>query len=903
MFRNENASPNVVRAQPGKPAVQTNGLEYVYLREYFGHDEFRGGQHEVVHAAVQGRDVAVFWATGAGKSLCYQLPALQSGKTVVVVSPLISLMQDQVAKFNATVGACEGNHRACFLGSSQFDRQVEGDALRGMYRLVYVTPEKITGGGFLSQLQSMHAANRLALLAVDEAHCISEWGHDFRPSYRALRSVREELPGLPIMALTATAVSRVRDDIVEQLGMRADRLLSCSTFDRPNLQLACSRKTSKATDLTRIAKGIAEHGGSTIVYAPTQSEVEAVAGFLAQALGQRGITVAAYHGGKAMGVREEAHFDFLSGKKQVIVATVAFGMGIDKPDIRRIVHYGPPKTVEEYFQQIGRAGRDGINSFCELICNDADFMTYSSDFYTKGLTSQGKEQMLASCEALRCYAGQTRCRRGWLLGYFGETPAFGDACGTCDVCTAAAGNANDTHRDFRSAAAPILEAVAVTSSFPQPLSQLWPIINGSYKPNGGSMVRAVTEATPRIQVMRGALPRLMRTEAITKEMIGMLCSAGYIARKRIELQSADRFRNSFDVYEITDLGTRARGGTMEIKLAVPMVIRKHEEEERLKQEARDREYQKAGLDPKRMSRKEREDESNPALWHIRKQQSLRDGGRGALADQNDELIRRVLAWRDSTAQRLRIAPADVMAETVPLSIAYTKPTTVEALRAAGVRVQGMEQLAALIVAAKQELFPASAGDAEGADAASPGGAKRAAPMKIPTGLWTPAKWAGAVYKPGKGGAKPPWEVSYDRFAKGEGIQSIAVKQLKGKPIQTSTVVGHLQVAMQHGKPVDLSRIARECDEPLPDEACWAKLEQTVVELKCNVEDSEFRAKELLAGILGDKVNLDFADKPEELKAQEKVWYSRIRWLEAFKRGRYTPSFGPDDEPAAKRQRQ
>eukprot|EP00930_Biecheleria_cincta_P039768 TRINITY_DN27305_c0_g2_i1.p1 TRINITY_DN27305_c0_g2~~TRINITY_DN27305_c0_g2_i1.p1 ORF type:complete len:919 (+),score=196.92 TRINITY_DN27305_c0_g2_i1:49-2805(+) len=911
----ENVSPNSAGALHmgfgGKPpsSEETGGLEFIYLKKYFGHDRFRPRQQEVVQAAVQGRDCAVFWATGAGKSLCYQLPALQTGKTVIVVSPLVSLMQDQVVKFNATIGAAGDGHRACFLGSSQFDPQVQKDALQGKYRLVYVTPEKISSG-FLGSLKSMHAAKQLALLAVDEAHCISEWGHDFRPSYRQLRSIRQELPGLPIMSLTATAVPRVRDDIIEQLDLQPDKLLSCSSFDRDNLALSCSRKTSKAKDLDRIAKEIAKDGGATIVYAPTQAEVDSLASFFSERLSATGVAVAAYHGGLAPGEREDAHLGFLSGKMKVIVATVAFGMGIDKSDIRRIVHYGPPKTVEEYFQQVGRAGRDGLNSSCELICSDSDFGNYSSDFYTKGLTEQAKEQMLSSCAALRRFAGEGKCRRAWLLKYFGETPAFGDRCGTCDVCVAAKTHADDTHRDFRQAAAPILEAVAATSSFPQPMTQLLPIINGNYKPkSGGSLIIPVREATPRILAMRDALPKMMRQEAFTKEMIGMLVNSGHLLRKRIQLQR-DGFGNSFDVYEITPLGESSRHGKCEIRLPVPVAIRQQEEEERRKTEARAAEIEKAGFDIKRIPKKQLEDENDPLLWYIRKIQYLRNSGKDHLikqADNHEELRKRVIAWRDAAAQRLRMAPADVIPEHVTASIAYSKPTTVDALRAAGVRIVGAEELAALVATAKEELFPANMEEPGGttdAGEAEAGGTKRAASMKLPEGLWTPKKWAGAVYKPGKAGAKPPWEVSYDRFVKGEGIQTIAIQQAKGKPIQATTVAGHLLTAIQQGKPLDLCRMVAECgtDSPLPDEAAWNKMEQSVAESGIDVQSADFKAKDLLRAILGESVDKDFATKSDADKSQEATWYGRIRWFEAFKRGGLVPTFG-EDEPAAKRQRQ
>jgi len=332
-------------ATPGTNTLQSDPAVLKTLQKYFGFGVFRSGQQEIIEAALAGRDTAVFWATGSGKSICYQLPALHLGRTVVVVSPLISLMVDQVTKFNATAGA-SGGPRACLLGSAQVDPKVEGDAARGLYQLVYVTPEKLASS-FLDRLKILHAEGGLGLLAVDEAHCISEWGHDFRPAYRQIKNVRQVIPGLPIMTLTATAVPRVQNDIIQQLGM-INPEVSLNSFDRPNLKLTCTRKQSKAVDLARIAQSCAE-GGSTIVYVPTQAETDAVAQYLSERLQATGVTVSSYHGGKYGPDREAAHMDFLSGRAQVIVATVAFGMGIDKPDIRRIVHFGPPKTVEEYY--------------------------------------------------------------------------------------------------------------------------------------------------------------------------------------------------------------------------------------------------------------------------------------------------------------------------------------------------------------------------------------------------------------------------------------------------------------------------------------------------------------------------------------------------------------------------
>eukprot|EP00425_Heterocapsa_triquetra_P031424 CAMPEP_0195119598 /NCGR_PEP_ID=MMETSP0448-20130528/119840_1 /TAXON_ID=66468 /ORGANISM="Heterocapsa triquestra, Strain CCMP 448" /LENGTH=909 /DNA_ID=CAMNT_0040156943 /DNA_START=42 /DNA_END=2769 /DNA_ORIENTATION=+ len=886
-------------ASPGDAGL---GLEYVYLKEYFGHEGFRSGQHEVVCAAGQGRDVAVFWATGAGKSLCYQLPALQTGKTVLIISPLISLMMDQVTKFNATAGAGQGGHRACFLGSAQVDPQVEQAALRGEYRLVYMTPEKLTGP-FLQRLKPLHEKKGIALVAVDEAHCISEWGHDFRPAYRELRSIRQGLPGLPIMALTATAVPRVQADIIQQLGLDNNLLTSRSSFDRPNLKIACSRKQSKAADLERLARSLIEQPGSTIVYVPTQGDTDTVANHLAAKLSPHGIKVKSYHGGKHNRDREEAHMAFLSGQAKVIVATVSFGMGIDKPDIRRVVHYGPPKTVEEYFQQIGRAGRDGLPSVCELVAADSDFSNYSSEFYTKGLTEKAKSQMLASTDALRRYAGDACCRRRWLLEYFGEAPAFGKSCGTCDVCSATPAG-GETHRDFRQAAAPVLEAIAATESFPQPLTQILPICAGNWKPKaGGTLVQPVNEALPRIRAMREALPRLMRQEAFTKELIGMLCNAGLVERRRVTLQNTGRsFNNSFDVYVLTDKGQGARNDKAAIMLPIPPAIRQQEEEQRQKAAATAKEIERAGLDPKAVPRDEIESGDGPTLWYIRKLKHWRDSGKESLvlhADRHEELRRRILAWRDEAAQRLRMAPADVLAEHLAMQITYVKPTSTKALHDVGVRIVGVEALAAIVAQAKQELFPKGDAGEEGSGVTQ---GTKSAMMCLPPGPWAGTKWDNAVYKQGKNGAKPPWEVSYDRWTQGETPQGIAMKQA-AKPIQVGTVLGHIMQALTFAKPVDLARLFRECEMCPPAEAEWMRMEEAAVQRNLQVLGSDFRAKEVLMGVLGaEKVGREFAEKSEADKEEERSWYERIRIWEALKRCHFPATFAmPEDgEPAAKR---
>jgi len=883
------------------------------LSDYFGFGVFRAGQQEVIEAALAGRDTAVFWATGSGKSICYQMPALHLGKTVVVVSPLISLMQDQVRKFNATAGAAPGGPRACFLGSAQRDPKVEDDAGKGRYQLVYVTPEKL-GGSLLDRLKVLHAAGGLALLAVDEAHCISEWGHDFRPAFRQIKTVRQIIPGLPIMSLTATAVPRVQSDILEQLGMN-NPTVSKNSVDRPNLRLSFTRKQNKQTDLARVAK-LAAEGGSTIVYVPTQAETDFVASFLTERLQPTGVQVRSYHGGKYGPDREEAHFDFLSGKAQVIVATVAFGMGIDKPDIRRIIHYGPPKTVEEYFQQVGRAGRDGLDASCELISNDNDFNNYASEFYLKGLNADQKQLQLKSTEALRSLAAGCGCRRHWLLQYFGETPQFGDRCGTCDSCMSSAANAGDLTRDFRQPAAVVLEAVACSDDYPQPLTGLLSIICGTYKSRGSFSGEQRKMATmERIKIMKAALPPLMRREPFYREMVSALCSAGYLERQRRSANTTTGYVNNYEVYLRTAKGQQATpsfagGDRGEVRLPVPQGVRQQEAEQQKAIELRKQELIKGGVDLKKipvgeLAQGEGKTIDAQLAW-TRRLQHFRERGQEEKARKMDELLSRILSWRDAVAQKLCMAPAAVLAETMVLNIAYSQPTCVDALRSAGVRIVNVEELAALMQASVQELFPKAASDPSLATEESGIGAGDApanAPMLLPEGAWrAPMKWEKAMYKPGKGGALPLWEQYFNRWAKSEHPQAIAMNPPNGKAVQVQTVMGHVFTAITHAKPVDLGLLARQCESIPPREDEWTRIEEAAAVRGMNPDGDDYKAKEVLCGILGpENVNMDFATKTEENNALEKLWYGRIRWWEVLRRVRFPVKFDDAADPA-KRQR-
>ncbi|MFN2499958.1 MAG: RecQ family ATP-dependent DNA helicase [Pyrinomonadaceae bacterium] len=343
------------------------------LREHFGFADFREGQREVITAVLEGKDAVVVMPTGSGKSLCYQLPALMFDGATVVVSPLIALMKDQVDALRAR------NLPATFINSSIAEREqwARIDALRrSQFKLVYVAPERFRSNRFLDALQSIN----VRLFAVDEAHCISTWGHDFRPDYLRLKGVIQALNATGsarTIALTATATPYVRSDIVQQLGLIKPQTF-VSGFDRPNLTIDVVHTEKEREKFARIKRLAKTHEGSGIIYASTRKAVEQVA---LQLQGQ-GLSVSAYHAGMGDAVRVKAQEDFMSGRTQMIVATNAFGMGIDKPDIRFVAHYQMPGSIEAYYQEIGRAGRDGLPSSCVLFFNYADKNTH--DFFIEG---------------------------------------------------------------------------------------------------------------------------------------------------------------------------------------------------------------------------------------------------------------------------------------------------------------------------------------------------------------------------------------------------------------------------------------------------------------------------------------------------------------------------------------
>ncbi|HET6352584.1 MAG TPA: DNA helicase RecQ [Coriobacteriia bacterium] len=389
----------------------------ITLHEVFGYTEFRPHQREIVEHVIEGGSAFVLMPTGGGKSLCYQIPALHREGTAVVVSPLISLMKDQVDALRANGVA------AAYLNSSLTPEEssaVLRDLRCGALDLLYVAPERLMLDGTLEMLRGC----AVSLFAIDEAHCVSQWGHDFRPEYVQLGRLRDLFPGIPLVALTATADDTTREDVRLRLGL-LDTPVYAAGFDRPNIRYSVVDKVNAAAQLKAF---IAQHAGeSGIVYCLTRKRVEEVA----KKLRADGIKADAYHAGRTSEVRTRVQEDFLRDKLQVVVATVAFGMGIDKPDVRFVVHYDCPKNIEGYYQETGRAGRDGLPAEAFCLFGLQDVVTARS-LVERGENAEQVRIENHKLDAMVGFAEAVTCRRKVLLGYFGET--LEEDCGNCDVC-------------------------------------------------------------------------------------------------------------------------------------------------------------------------------------------------------------------------------------------------------------------------------------------------------------------------------------------------------------------------------------------------------------------------------------------------------------------------------------
>jgi ATP-dependent DNA helicase RecQ len=404
---------NTLSADP--IASKTQLLET--LKHHFGYEKFRVGQEDIIHNLLEGRDSLVLMPTGGGKSMCYQLPAILLPGITIVVSPLIALMKDQVDNLTRQ------GISAAFINSSLTREAIDeifSKLARGEIKLLYVAPERLTNNYFLQRLNQLP----LSLFAIDEAHCISQWGHDFRPAYTQLQCLKQHFPYIPVMALTATADVTTRKDILNQLALN-NPYIHLDSFDRANIRFTLAQKYNGEKQLLGYIKKQGEDSG--IIYCNSRWQVEKLSKYLAAC----GVNCAAYHAGLENEIRSMVQEDFTKDNIQIVIATVAFGLGIDKPNVRYVIHYEPPRTLESYYQEIGRAGRDGLPAEALFLVDEKD-VTRIKKRISEGDNPQRVNVEMQRFAAMSAFIDAQTCRRQVVLNYFAEYTKKG--CGNCDIC-------------------------------------------------------------------------------------------------------------------------------------------------------------------------------------------------------------------------------------------------------------------------------------------------------------------------------------------------------------------------------------------------------------------------------------------------------------------------------------
>lgn len=720
----------------------------------------------VINGVMQGRDQLVVMATGGGKSLCYQVPPLALNMAAIVISPLISLMQDQVMALDAR------GIRACYLGSAQSDRQVEVDAWAGKYSFIYITPELAMNR--LRALSDLRSRVGLALVAVDEAHCVSEWGLDFRPEYRQLADLRRHLTGVPFLALTATATPQVRDDIVRNLQLDTASL-DCwvQSFERPNLKFEVSRKSgSMASSLQPLIEEIAaqaeQSGGlvePTIVYTVTRRETQEVAEVLRShpALASK---VGVYHGDMSVGERYKVHAAFLRDQLSIVCCTLAFGMGVDKSNVRRVVHYGMPSSLEGYYQQAGRAGRDGLPAKCTLLWSQADAGTHAAIKDPLKMTMAAADTYNSGIASMLNYATTGGCRHAAMVnhfdpGTFKPSGTEGKCTGGCDNC-ASTGPGAAERQDVTKEAMLMLSVLDKLGGY-FGLAKALLILRGSRSKDVRDQWKTwrLRDGT----VLWGAGTH--KGDEWWKGMSDILMSQGLAA---METRSSNMGR-SYAVTVSTTLGkdflaSHSPGPIMAVLTAA-------------------------------MKKEEK--------WVVEAQQAAEKAQQGdsVVKDEVEKLYRELVQLRQGIAASADIAPTMILSDMALRQVAEKRPSDVNHLRSCeGCGLAFIQRYGAAFVAAINSFCSNSSVLKVG------NGWRSARPVTVSSAL--PPHLEKLLAEP-----KTAAIEAYRRFSQGETLGNIATVG-RPKPINPMTVAGYIADAAGAGVSVDWARLAGEAalTEPL-----------------------------------------------------------------------------------------
>eukprot|EP00756_Hemistasia_phaeocysticola_P031197 Hpha_TRINITY_DN16337_c1_g1::TRINITY_DN16337_c1_g1_i1::g.60820::m.60820/K03654/recQ; ATP-dependent DNA helicase RecQ len=844
------------------------------LKEYYGFDEFREGQLELLTALVGGngqpaRDAVGIMATGHGKSLCFQLAALYTGRPVVCISPLISLMTDQVIKINESIGRLwakktgGSSEIAAFLGPSQANSaEIEARAAKGEYMFVYVSPEKVTRGG-LQLIETLHSRKPLACVAIDEAHCVSEWGNDFRPDYQRLGCIRQSsLRDVPMITLTATATPKVIEGIITSLGVRPGHGLFVGDFYRKNLTFEVRPKMGGVGgDLKFLFDDIKVHlsagrpyTDATIIYATSQREVDTLQYTLQENIntmsrvsgiapgGKPLMKVLKYHAGMDMFQRKAAHIAFLTGidthdgvRAPIIVATVAFGMGIDKPDVRQIIHWGPPRTVEAYYQQAGRAGRDGLASRCVLLHTPSDFTNYLSDFWAPkredGSINELQRQVLdSSLNALKAYCLSTsmgmqnlKCRQTQLVDYLtasaGKSPAFPDWC-SCDCCEISRGKSDgvvDLSEHFRAVLTCVVTYPGRSSSIVSSLlmglekSKLEKKVDLTLKSRDDKLIYGSFRATK------------YGNSEVAKAILSSSTQSGLVVAKVSSFTPAGTTRSiTYEVLYVTPLGEKVMealwGNTAAcvdprqyVCILPPPQYKQEIEKERERKAKLEAALAAAGnrINKREIPAEELRQGGGPTVQTQLKWVGFEDTFRKVIESEDApeaskdvarkkqaalaELLKVLEDWRVSEAVRLSIASATIMTDTLLKKIAYAcshdSKVSVELLHEVGVRVGNVDSIAANLSRWQTDVWNMTTGGEA---------TKRGSDAHTVKRYCLPPSWkyAGCGIVGGAGKLSATVEESLTLFVQGHSTELIGLK--RAKQIAETTVQSHLLTGLMNG---------------------------------------------------------------------------------------------------------